>query len=69
MPRALRLHSQYMPHSRQRIYYNEAGHMVCGWDTVHRYAYVMMGDPIPTEEAIRFVRTDNQQVWFPGFEP
>lgn len=67
----LNLHSLYLPHSRQVIYYDEAGHDVCGFDTVHECVWVVKGSPVPADEIIRFVLADNQpvQMALPGFAP
>jgi hypothetical protein len=61
----LGLHSLYLPYSKQRIYYDADGNMVCGWDTVHCCVWVVAKDPIPADEIIRFVLADNQPVQLP----
>lgn len=66
----LNLHSLYLPHSGQVVYYDEAGHDVCGFDTVREYVWILKGSPLPSDEIIRFVLADNQPVQtpLPGFE-
>jgi hypothetical protein len=56
----MKLHSAYMPHSQQKIYYDETGHMVCGWDVVQQSAWIMTGDPLPPAGVIQFVLNDNR---------
>ena len=56
----MKLHSAYMPHSKQKIYYDEAGHMVCGWDVVQQSAWIMTGDPLPPAGVIQFVLNNNR---------
>ncbi len=58
----MKVHSAYMPHSGQKIYYDEVGHMVCGWDVVQRFVWVMVREPWPSAEVIQFVRDDNPGV-------
>ena len=56
----MKLRSAYMPHSQQKIYYDETGHMICGWDVARQSAWIMTGHPLPPAEVIQFVLNDNR---------